>query len=172
MTCGPSSDRSSEPGRPGLHRDERGEVIILVIAILVVVGILVGALASLATPIFAHATVVQKTNNSVAATDSGIEYGIRTMQSFFNSNPGASPPFCPSGAGQPLRGVPNAVNNQTPNVTCATLSSSGEISLVALTSTAGVGRTMSARAVVQVNELTGATTIESWRTCQDPSPTC
>jgi hypothetical protein len=146
-------------------RDERGQIIILVLGILVVVGILVGALASLATPIFAHATVVRNLNDTVAATDAGLQYGIQFLQTDFRTHPD----LCSPAIGR----VAPSLNLHSVAVNCTIQSSAGAISQILLTSTSkpgnGVSRVIFARAVVQVNNVTGATTIMSWRTCQEAS---
>jgi hypothetical protein len=145
-------------------------VIILVIAILVAVGVLAGALAALAGPIFAQAEVTRNLNDTGAAIDAGIEHGIQTFQRGLLANPGQCPP-----APQPPQQLTNppSVNGLVPIVTCQTVSSLPWISKVVLTSSPPLttnGRVFSARAVVEVNTLTGATTILSWKTCQDPGP--
>jgi hypothetical protein len=159
---------STRPAEALARRDEDGQIIVIALAFLVVAGVLVGALASLATPVFAHAKVVQTNNEAVAATNAGIEYGISTLQTVFP----LSQAFCPSTGGS-VRGVP-PVNGLTANLVCSSTPYPGQsqISQVVLSSTSGSGRTFGARAVVLVNNLTGATAIQSWRTCQDPGPTC
>jgi hypothetical protein len=154
-------------------QDERGEIIILVLAILIAVSILVGALVGLATPIFAHARVVQNVNNTVSAADSGIEYGVQQIEGLFPQNP-TNPSICPVGSLQPVPNPPLINGRTTLSVSCEVLPpgpSSGGISLVVIQSTVqpgdGVSRVISARAVAQVNDMTGATTIQSWRLCQD-----
>jgi hypothetical protein len=159
----------------GAKRDERGSVLILVIAILVAVGMLVAALASLATPIFAQAKVTRDLNDTGAAIDAGIQYGIQSLQASFSSNPGmCQPPPNPA----PVVNPPTVNNYGPPRVKCATVPPSSTsltsqwITEVVLTShpPRGTNGRYSARAVVEVNNLTGATTILSWRTCQDQDP--
>jgi hypothetical protein len=162
----------------GPERDEGGSVLILVIAILVAVGILVGALAALAGPMFAQAEVARNLNDTGAAIDAGIEHGIQTLQATIP----ALLFLCPS----PPRHLtvaqvppvpPAPSNNYVAIVQCQLLPSSvSGTSEIVFTSTLpptapGVGgRVYSARAVVEVNNFTGATTILSWKTCQDPGP--
>jgi hypothetical protein len=171
----PTAIARVRPSQFGAPRDERGSVLILVIAILVAIGILVGALAALAGPIFAQAEVTRNLNDTGAAIDAGLEHGIQTLQTAFPTNPGLCPPTSPA----PL-GNPPTVNNYVPIVTCQTIpppppfSTSPSITYVILTSSPSPGstsRVYSARAVLQVNDFTGATTIMSWRTCQD-GPSC
>jgi hypothetical protein len=181
-----TSGSANEPGRVrrsptrlspeglGSRRDEGGEVIIIVLAALILIGVLVGALASLATPIFANAQATRNVSDTVADANAGIEYGIQTIQALLPTDAG----LCPGG-GAPLRNAPQ-VNHLLPvQVMCATSSTPASppgISYIVVTSLAptggGAARGSSARAVVQVNDATGATTIESWRTCQDPNQTC
>ncbi len=159
---------TAHPGRTG---DERGEVIILVLAILVAVGIVVGAMAALATPIFAHAATVQSVDDTASIADSGLQYGIQVLRTV--------PGFCSPSTPQLMRNVPalhargGVVSAQ---VQCSTVSSAGTISNILITSTVapgnGVNRAISARAVVELNTATQATTVESWRVCQDPAATC
>jgi hypothetical protein len=152
------------------RRDESGSVIILVIAILVAVGVLVGALAALATPIFAHAGVTRNLNDANAAIDAGIEHGIQQLQTAFPTNPGFCPQTSPAQVPQP----PTVNGSNYPVIVwCQTQSPppAPGISQIVLTSNPGPGSGVTrlwARAVVQVNNFTGATTILSWRTCQDP----
>jgi hypothetical protein len=156
------------------RRDETGSVLLLALAILIGVGLLLGALARLATPIFAQTEVTRNLNDTDAALDAGISHGIQTLQTGpISANPGlcqAPPP------GQPPQQLinPPYVNGIAPIVTCEITSSSNGISQVVLTSSPPVGtstRILSARAVVQVNNFTGAVTILSSRMCQD-GPAC
>jgi hypothetical protein len=155
-------------------RDESGSALILALAILIGVGLLLGALARLATPIFAQAEVTRSLNDADAAIDAGLGHGIQTLQtSSLASNPGlcqAPPP------GQPPQQLinPPYVNGIVPIVTCEVTSSSSSVSTIVLTSSPPVGtstRIVSGRAVVQVNNFTGAVTILSSRICQD-GPAC
>jgi hypothetical protein len=170
--------RSRHRQLAGRH-EERGSVIILVIAILVAVGVLLGALARLATPLFASAEVTQKLNDTRAAIDAGIEHGIQSLRASILANPGAMPTLCPTTWTGPLppsltsEPAPS-VNGYAPYVRCGTLSQSTSVTEIVLVSTPsfvnppGPVRVFSARALVEANNFTGATTILSWKTCQDP----
>jgi hypothetical protein len=152
-------------------RDERGEILVLVLTVLIVVGVLVGALAALAAPIFAHAAVVQNVNETVATADSGIQYGIQQVQ--INVPTGAPLVWCPVGS---FGGLPNPpspmINGRSVVIMCEIQSQPANgLSIVVIASTvppgSGNSRVISARAVFQVNNSTGAWTVQSWRTCQD-----
>jgi hypothetical protein len=159
-------------------RDERGSVLIFSIIILVAVGLLIGALATLATPIFSQALVTRNLNKTGAGIDAGIEYGIQTLQTF-HPVPAS---MCPDKSKAPAQltnnpsaggSAPASPDNYVASVYCQNISPSPSngISTIVLTSSPpapGGPRVFSARAVIEVNDLTGATTILSWRTCQDP----
>jgi hypothetical protein len=168
----PTANAQRRRSQLSAGRDESGSVLILVIAILVSVGLLVGALAGLATPIFAQAEVTRNLNDTGAAIDAGIEHGIQTIQSgLLQSGLVGNPAQCPP----QLNNAPK-VNGLVPIVTCVATAISPGISQVVLTSSpplGGYGRVFSARAVLEVNTLPGAkgaTTILSWKTCQETGP--
>jgi Tfp pilus assembly protein PilX len=154
------------------RRDEHGQILVLVMAMLVIVGIFAGALAGLATPTFHHAAAVRNLNDTVAAADSGINYGIQALQ--------GNPAPCLGTAAASVPGTPPAVNTGTLAVTCQGVQPASVptppagVSYVQLTSTAtpSGGSPVTAKAVVQVNETTGSATIESWRVCQDGASLC
>jgi hypothetical protein len=150
-------------------RDERGQILILVMGMLVMIGIFAGALVGLATPTFHHAASVRNLNDTVATADSGINWAIQSLQ----GNPTACPPAGP----QP------PVNTGSLAVTCqdvtAQVTASGHppppgARYLQITSqaTPSSGSPVTAKAVVQVNDTTGSATIESWRVCQDGPALC
>jgi hypothetical protein len=157
-------------------RDDCGSVLIFAIIILAAAGLLVGALASLATPIFRQAVVTRNLNKTGTGIDAGIAYGIQTLQTF-HPVPSSMCPRKPASAQLPNSphaggSGPTALDNYTASVYCQNITAlpSNGVSTIVLTSTPsqGAGDRFSARAVVEVNDFTGATTILSWRTCQDP----
>ena len=86
-----AGDRQQRP-RSGDQRDEQGQILVLVLAMLILLGILVGALAGLAAPSFAHAAVVRNLNDTVADANSGIEYGIQALKDNAQPVPGCRSP--------------------------------------------------------------------------------
>jgi hypothetical protein len=153
-------------------------VLIIAIVTLVAVGLLAGTLAALATPLFAHAEITRNLNDTSAAVDAGIQHGIQTLQSTYRAPSSMCQPPPPGLPPQRLDNPP-VLNGYVPMVTCETIpapppfSSSQWATYFILTSGPPPGsasRVYSARAVVQVNNLTGATTVLSWKTCQDPGP--
>jgi hypothetical protein len=152
-------------------RDESGSVLIIAIVTLVAVGLLIGALATLATPIFAQAKVTQNLGDSSAFIDAGIEYGIQALQADPSMLPNCVPPFNDITNPPPVNS-----SGSPPLVTCTTVPASlpslqspwiSEVVLTSRPPRGFTGRVVTARAVIAVNKVTGATTILSWRRCQD-----
>jgi len=149
-------------------RDEQGAILLLVLFLLVLLGILAGGLAALTTPSFAHAAAVRNVGDTVAASDSGIEYGI---QSLIDKPLADNPTAC---SALPTN-APN-INSRAVAVSCTVLTppavpaAPAGISYVLLQSTAQTGgatsHTVVSRAVVEINNQTGSATIRSWTTSQ------
>jgi hypothetical protein len=142
--------------------DEGGQTLLLVLAMLILLGVLAGALTSLATPSFSHAASVRSLNDTVAATDSGIDYGIQ----YLKDNAGE----CPAVIAVPAGFVVNRAALLSCHVVTAVAGSG--VSTLLLVSTAEITPTnlMESSAVVGINDDTGSATILSWRTC--PSAEC
>jgi hypothetical protein len=167
-------DRQRWP-RSGSQCDEQGQILVLVLAMLILLGILVGALAGLAAPSFTHANVVRNLGDTVADNNSGIEYGIQALND--NPKPCLVAPPQPVPIPAPPATMP-PFNGHRVTLTCqqvgpppGTQPQTG-ISYILLQSTAqaasGQTNPLVASAVVEMNNLTGSTTIVSWRTCRDP----
>jgi hypothetical protein len=144
----------------GRTADEGGAILVLALGILIVLGILVGALAGLAAPSFAHASVVRNVNDTVASADSGIEYAIQSLK--------ATPGGCliiPAQA--PMINDRNAVVSCTPFTLPA--GTPAGISGFVLVSKAQIGSgsadTIQSTAVIEINDDTGSPTVMSWTTC-------
>jgi hypothetical protein len=140
--------------------DEEGAILVLALGILIVLGILVGALAGLAAPSFVHASVVRNVNDTVATADSGIEYAIQSLR----ATPGGCltiPPQAPT------------INGRSALVTCAPFGlpagTPAGISAFVLVSKAQIGtssaETIQSTAVIEINDDTGSPSVMSWTTC-------
>jgi hypothetical protein len=144
---------------------EDGQILVLVLAALVALGLLAGALTGLATPSFTHATVVRTLNDTVSAADSGIEYAMQ----FIRDDPAQCVAQAP---GDPPLSMPTQTfNNRTVKVTCAKAlpDPSPSTSYIDLDSTAQIagGNPIEAKATIEVNKFTGYPTVDSWRTCRN-----
>jgi hypothetical protein len=154
--------RGRAPDERTERRDEGGEILVLVLAALIVLGILAGALAALASPSLTHATVIRNVSDTVATADSGIEYGIQSLKT--------APTQCQG----PLPPAPT-INGRAPAVSCTTLDppdgTPTGISYVLLVSTAEIASSnqnlIESRAVLEINDQTGSATIISWRSCRN-----
>jgi Tfp pilus assembly protein PilX len=146
-------------------RDESGQTLILVLAMLILLGLLGGALVGLAGPSFTHASVVRNLNDAAAAADSGIEYGIQSVK----NEPGQcleAPPTLTASA--------PTINGRAVQVSCEVVPPPPDtpkgLSFILLVSTAQLGgsdaSTVVSRAVLEINDRTGSATIMSWRTCR------
>ena len=152
-------------GREQRH-DEGGQTLVLVLAMLILLGVLAAALAGLATPSFTHAAVVRNLNDTAAAADAGIEYGIQSLKnqpSQCLDAPSTLPPTGPT------------VNTRAAQVTCQVLppatGTPEGLSFIQLISTAqlagSASNTVESRAVLLINDRTGSATIMSWRSCRN-----
>ncbi len=136
---------------------------------LILLGVLAGALAGLATPSFTHAAVVRNVNDTAAAADSGIEYGIQSLKNKSSHCLDVPPPSTlPT-----VRDRPSIA--RAAQVTCQVLppatGTPDGLSFILLVSTAqlagSASNTVESRAVLLINDRTGSATIMSWRSCRD-----
>lgn len=130
--------------RVGKHRreqPEQGAILILALGFLIIAGVLVGALLSLAGPSFVTTRVVQNVQNAIAAADAGVEYGIQSLRTGqippgSTTNPNPSIPCSFAGASATLGGMPSidgesgdaGTGSQPPNtvrVTCLASTNGG-----------------------------------------------
>jgi hypothetical protein len=155
------------------RRDERGQILVLVMGMLVMIGIFAGALVGLATPTFHHAASVRNLNDTVASADSGVNWAIQSLR--------GNPTPCLQTTPTPMSGPP-PVGTGSLSVSCQAV----QLSPAPYTPPAGVSYAViksiaapssgnpvvTAKAVVQVNDTSGSATIVSWRICQDGPALC
>jgi hypothetical protein len=164
-------------------RDERGQILILVMGMLVMIGIFAGALVGLATPTFHHAASVRNLNDTVATADSGINWAIQSLQGNptpcleTTPTPMSGPPSVNTGNAGSLSVSCQAVQLSTPPYTPPAGVNYAGVSYAVIKSTftpSSGTPVVTAEAVVQVNDTSGSATVVSWRICQDKieAPSC
>jgi hypothetical protein len=108
---------NSAPVRPHPAKGpgEQGSVLVIALVFLVLAGVLVAALVAQSTPSLVTTAVVLNLNDSVAAADAGVEYGIQTLRndSTLCAGPSTKPTSLPD--------MLPPVNNHRADVTCQTM---------------------------------------------------
>ena len=104
--------------RACLGSGEQGQTLVLVLAFLIAIGVLAGALAGQITPSFVHSNVVKSINDDVAAADQGIRYGIQSLKTYSNICPPSAPGIPPSPSSLPDYVTPDT--GLTVHVQCMT----------------------------------------------------
>jgi Tfp pilus assembly protein PilX len=150
--------------RRGEDRSERGQVLVFVLAMLVVVGVLAGALLSQSTPSFRRATSVSQLNDRMAAAKAGVESALQRLKedsAFCHSSGSFSGPASPM------------ANNLTPTVTCRRFDPANPLpgfTYFAITSTvasASGGQPLTSKAVAHINDNFWSISVDSWWMCQE-----